>query len=138
MNKMDHVKIALSRLQVVNKMICGLGQFPITLIGMIAHGHGDERCAQYSTELWPNDPNFTIGSLLSFFLTLEKALACESKMLFEYLTQNVLFTCLLQNKYHCCRNPTLAKCGGEAQHLEKVGIRVVATLAFGLRLRQGG
>jgi hypothetical protein len=21
-----------------------------------------------------------------------------------------------------CRNPTLAKCGGEAQHLEKVGI----------------
>jgi hypothetical protein len=37
-----------------------------------------------------------------------------------------------------CRNPTLAKCGGEAQHLEKVGIGVVATLAFGLRLRQGG
>jgi hypothetical protein len=37
-----------------------------------------------------------------------------------------------------CRNPTLAKCGGEAQHLEKIGIGVVATLAFGLRLRQGG
>jgi hypothetical protein len=37
-----------------------------------------------------------------------------------------------------CRNPTLAKCGGEAQHLEKVGIGVVATLTFGLRLRQGG
>ncbi len=37
-----------------------------------------------------------------------------------------------------CRNPTLAKCGREAQHLEKVGIGVVATVAFGLRLRQGG
>ncbi len=24
-----------------------------------------------------------------------------------------------------CRNPTLAKCGGEAQHLEKVGIGVL-------------
>jgi hypothetical protein len=23
---------------------------------------------------------------------------------------------------HKCRNPTLAKCGGEAQHLEKLGI----------------
>jgi len=23
---------------------------------------------------------------------------------------------------NCCRNPTLAKCGGEAQHLEKVRI----------------
>jgi hypothetical protein len=25
-------------------------------------------------------------------------------------------------KQHWCRNPTLAKCGGEAQHLEKVRI----------------
>jgi hypothetical protein len=24
-----------------------------------------------------------------------------------------------------CRNPTLAKCGGEAEHLEKVGIGVL-------------
>jgi hypothetical protein len=44
-------------------MICGLGQFPITL-SMIAHGHGNEKYAQYSNELWPNDPNLTIGSLL--------------------------------------------------------------------------
>jgi hypothetical protein len=42
-------------------MICGLGQLPITLMGMIAHGHGDERYPQYSNELWPNDRNFTIG-----------------------------------------------------------------------------
>jgi len=42
-------------------MICGLGQLPITLTGMIAHGHDDDRYAQYSNELWPNDPNFTIG-----------------------------------------------------------------------------
>jgi hypothetical protein len=35
-----------------NKMICGLGQLPITLIGMIAHGHGNEKYVQYSIELW--------------------------------------------------------------------------------------
>jgi hypothetical protein len=62
---------------------------------MIAHGHVDERRAQYSNELWPNDPNFTIGSLFWFFQTLEKALACESKMLFEHPPQNRLFACLL-------------------------------------------
>jgi hypothetical protein len=45
-DKMDHVKIALLRLQVVNKMICGLGQLPITLMGMIVHGHSNERYAQ--------------------------------------------------------------------------------------------
>ncbi len=63
-DKMDNVKITLPRLQVANKMICGLGQLPIMLMGMIAHGHGDERYGQYSNEFWPNDPNFTIRSLL--------------------------------------------------------------------------
>ncbi len=63
-DKMDHAKTAFPRLQVANKMICGLGQLPIMLMNMIAHGHGNERYAQYSNELWPNDPNFTIGSLL--------------------------------------------------------------------------
>jgi hypothetical protein len=28
-----------------------------------------------------------------------------------------------ENDKRMCRNPTLAKCGGEAQHLEKVRIR---------------
>jgi hypothetical protein len=64
---MDHAKIALPRLHVVKKMICRLGQLPITLTNMIAHGHGGERFAQYSNEMWPNDCNFTIGSLLWFF-----------------------------------------------------------------------
>jgi hypothetical protein len=53
-------------------MIYGLGKLPITLTGMIAHGHGDEIYAQYSNELWANDPNFTIGSLLWLLQTLEK------------------------------------------------------------------
>jgi hypothetical protein len=32
----------------MNKPIFGLGQLPIILIGMITHGHGDERYVQYS------------------------------------------------------------------------------------------
>jgi hypothetical protein len=36
---MDHVKTTLPRLQVANEMICGLGQLPITLMGMITHAH---------------------------------------------------------------------------------------------------
>jgi hypothetical protein len=65
-DKMDHSKIVLPRLQVKNKMVVGLGQLPISLTRMIAHGHCDEAFAKYSNELWPNDPNFTIG----FFLCL--------------------------------------------------------------------
>jgi hypothetical protein len=48
-------------------MIFGLGKLPISLINMIAHGHGNERYAQYVNELWPNDPNSTLGSLLQLF-----------------------------------------------------------------------
>jgi len=44
-DKMDYAKIALPRLQMCNKMISKLGQLPITLMNMIAHGHGDEICA---------------------------------------------------------------------------------------------
>jgi hypothetical protein len=67
----------------------------------IAHGHGNAKCAQHSNELWLNDPNFIIGSLLRFFGTLEKAPTCESKMLFEHPPQNMLFTRPLQGK-SCC------------------------------------
>jgi len=44
-DKMDHVKIALPTLQMCNEMIVGLGQLPITFMGMITYGHGDERYA---------------------------------------------------------------------------------------------
>jgi hypothetical protein len=53
-------------------------------MGLIAHGHMDERFAQYFNELWPSDPNFTIGSLLLLLWTLEVALILESKLLFEH------------------------------------------------------
>jgi hypothetical protein len=43
---MDHAKIAFPRLQMTNKMTCGLGQLPnVTLIEMIAHYQGDEKYA---------------------------------------------------------------------------------------------
>jgi hypothetical protein len=31
-------------------MVVGLGQFPMTLIDMIVHGHGDKALVQYSSE----------------------------------------------------------------------------------------
>jgi hypothetical protein len=55
-------------------MVSGLGQLPITLKGMIVHGHEDEAYAQYSNKFWPNNSNFTIGYLLRLFRALEKKL----------------------------------------------------------------
>jgi hypothetical protein len=83
-DKMDHAKTTLPRLQMCNKMIFGLGQLPIILTRMIAHGHGDERYAQYFNELLLNNPNFTIRFLLQILWTLEVALISKLKLLFEH------------------------------------------------------
>jgi hypothetical protein len=98
---MDNAKITLLSFQVANKMIFRLGQLLITLISMIMHGHSDEIYVQYFNELWPNDPNFTIGSLLWFFRTLEKTIVSKFKILFENLPHNAFFVDVLQGK-SCC------------------------------------
>ncbi len=90
-DKMDHSKTTLPRLQVKNKMVVGLSQLLITLTKMIVHGHGDEAFAQYSNELWPNDPNFTIGFHLCLLQTLEKEPICELQRLFDHELQNEFF-----------------------------------------------
>jgi hypothetical protein len=72
-------------------MVSRLGQLPITLIGMIAHGHGDKAFIQYFNELWPNDPNFSIKSLLCMFCSLEKEPIRESWVLFKFELQNTFF-----------------------------------------------
>jgi len=71
-DKMDHSKIILPQLQMKNKMVSKLGQSLVTLIGMIVHGHEDKTFTRYSNELWLNDPNFMIKSLLGLFHSLEK------------------------------------------------------------------
>jgi len=49
------VQHSLPRFQEKNKIVVGLGQFPMTFIDMIVHGHGDKAhgdnaLAQYSNK----------------------------------------------------------------------------------------
>jgi len=63
-DKMDHSKTILPRLQVKNKMVVGLGQLLIMLIGIIVHGHGD---AWYLFNTQMNYGPMTLISQLDFF-----------------------------------------------------------------------
>jgi hypothetical protein len=90
-DKMDHSKTTLPRLQVKNKIVSKLGQLLMTLIGIIAHGHGDKTYVQYFNELWSNDLNFTMGLLLHLFQSFEKEPIKESQVLFEFEPQNTFF-----------------------------------------------
>jgi hypothetical protein len=46
---MDYTKTAIPRMQRHTKATAGLGQIPISLTGMLTHGHGDGAYAHYAT-----------------------------------------------------------------------------------------
>ncbi len=77
-DKMNHYRTIFFFFQMKNKMVFELGHLLVTLTRMIVHGHGDETFTHHSNELWPNYPNFMIGSLLHLFRNLEKEPIRES------------------------------------------------------------
>jgi hypothetical protein len=79
---MDHTKTAIPRMQKITKATSGLGQIPISLLGMLTHGHSDGAYAHYSTALWSVDSNFTISFLCHVLRALEQALVKQSRELF--------------------------------------------------------
>lgn len=70
-DKMDHCKTALPRMPRCPKSLDGVQRVPITLTGILTHGHGPKAIAQYSVGVWPSDPNACIGSLDSILRMLE-------------------------------------------------------------------
>ncbi len=101
-------------------MVSKLGWLPITLIGMIIHGHGDKAFIQYSNELWPNDPNFMMKLFLHLFHSLEKELVREtvfSKLFVYFLSRGTYITGIesLPVLHNCCEH--VNKCWMDAQIL---------------------
>jgi hypothetical protein len=70
---------------------------------MITHGHGDEAFVQYSNELWPNEPNFTIGFILRLLWTLKKEHVRELQRLFDNELQNGFFEQLMWRSSWCLK-----------------------------------
>jgi hypothetical protein len=98
---MDSRKTALPRLRVITKGSSGLGQLPMTLTGMLTHGHGDGIYADFSTDFWPRNSNFTISSLASYIRCLERPAVRNSKALFEERPLSPFFEKLMRGKSRC-------------------------------------
>ena len=54
-NKMDHAKIASPMFSHKSKELDSLVKLPMSVIGMIAHGHGDVCYAHYGLDIFPHD-----------------------------------------------------------------------------------
>ena len=100
-DKIDHTKSAIPQMQQSTKAICGLRQIPISVIGMLMHGHGDGAYAHYSTAFWPGDSNFTISSICRVLRALERPPVKDLKELFIAPPQNSFFEALLHGKSKC-------------------------------------
>jgi hypothetical protein len=73
----------------------------MTLTGMLTHGHGDGAYADFSTDFWPRDSNFTISSLASCIHRLERLAVRNSKALFEERPLSSFFEKLMRGKSRC-------------------------------------
>ena len=100
-DKMDHTKSAIPRMQRSTKATSGLGQIPISVTGMLTHGHGDGAYAHYSKAFWLRDSNFTISSICRVLRALERPPVKDSKELFIAPPQNSFFEALLHGKSRC-------------------------------------
>jgi hypothetical protein len=103
-DKMDHMKTAIPRMQRHTKATAGLGQIPISLIGMLTHGHGDGAYAHYVTAFWPGDSNFTISSICRVLWALERPPVREWKVLSSAprRTRSLKLSCMV-NRGACPR-----------------------------------
>jgi hypothetical protein len=70
-DKMDHCKTAIPRMPFCSKNVDGALKMPITLTGILTHGHGLKAVAQYNVGVWASNRNTTIGLLDSILRMLE-------------------------------------------------------------------
>ena len=62
-DKMDHAKTASPVFSHKTKHLDGFTKLPVSVTGMLAHGHGDVRYAHYGLDLYLHDANYTVGSI---------------------------------------------------------------------------
>jgi hypothetical protein len=123
---MDSRKTALPRLRVITKGTAGLGQLPVTLTGMVTHGHGDGAYADFSTDLWPRDSNFTISSLARCLRKLERPAIRNSKNLFDEPPLNRFFEKLMRGKSRCVG--AIPEATADADHVDPLPKRLYLQL----------
>jgi hypothetical protein len=90
-DKMDHAKMASPCFASKNKSIDAFMRLPVAVTGIIAHGHGDEKYAHFSLDLYLCDSNHIVGSVVKLLRDLEKPPACSSRILFENSGATPLF-----------------------------------------------
>ena len=100
-NKMDHSKTVCPVFLHKSKDTDGLMKLLVSIIGMIAHGHGDVCYAHYGLDLFSHDLNYTIGFVAKLLRDLELPPKSSSWKLFMNLKFTNLFKAVLKGVDIC-------------------------------------
>ena len=100
-DKMDHAKTASPVFSHKSKELDSLVKLPISVTGMIAHGHGDVRYAHYGLDIFPHDSNYIIGLMAKLLRDLEGPPKSSSRELFVGLGSTALFRGIIKGAEMC-------------------------------------
>ena len=100
-DKMDHSKTLSPHFSHKSKHMDSFMKLPISVTGMIAHGHGDIRYAHYGLDIFPSDSNHTVGSIAKLLRDLKLPPKHSSRELFSGSRTAPLFTALLAGAEMC-------------------------------------
>lgn len=104
-DKVDHSKTASPCFATKNKAVDGLMKLPISVTGMLAHGHGDKKYAHYALDLYPADSNQTIGSIAKLLRDLENPpKSAQPESLFLGAGTTELYEAILGGSEQCVRS----------------------------------
>ena len=100
-DKMDHSKTSSPHFSHKSKHMDSFMKLPISVTGMIAHGHRDIRYAHYRLDIFPTDSNHTVGSIAKLIRVLELPPKYSLQELFSRSGSAPLFTALLAGAEMC-------------------------------------
>ena len=100
-DKMDHAKIASPVFSHKTKHLDVFTKLPVSVTGMLAHGHGDVRYAHYGLDLYPHDANYIVRSIAKLLRDLELPPKSSSRELFVNSRSTPLYEALLHGAEVC-------------------------------------
>ena len=106
-DKMDQSKIASPHFSHKSKATEAFMKLPVAITGMIAHGHGDVRYSHYGLDIYPMNPNHTIGSIAKLLQDLEGVRRNVSRYLFTEEGEKSTLTKALLKGAEICRESLL-------------------------------
>jgi hypothetical protein len=95
LDKMDHAKTASPVFSQKTKQLDGLMKLLVSIMGMLAHGHGDVFYAHYGLDLFAHDFNYTVGSFARLVRDLGMLPKSLSQRLFDGSRSSPLFAAML-------------------------------------------